>query len=784
MRPFLSPRSCAQALKHHTSKLRSFNDLASVSSFGFRGEALSSLCALGSLTVTTKTATDSIASTLSFDANGRLVSTSYVARTQGTSVTLSNLFASLPVRHRVFVQHLKREYSRMLSMVQAYALISTGVRFSVSHTPTKGGRQLLFSTQGSSSHRDLITNVYGSKQSQQLEPLDCPLVGDAEFPLRGDAPYRLQGWLSRAHEGGRSSGDRQYLYVNQRPVDLPKLQRVVNDTYRAVASATTFPFVVLDLQLPRDAYDVNVTPNKRTVLLHDELALLHWVKQALMRVWSPAEQTFSVKRLDSYVSAARKDQAEDLDDVSSSLPDLEPATQEATEADEEKTASPAGAAVVVKKEPVDSSGAAGKSGPAVSTPPLAVPNQSGGVRLGGSAAPPAVARPLVPLFLPSPRKRQRLNDSSLSAGGLTSSSRTSPHRLPQLRPLPDTARQPSLDRFAVTGAVFSAPSPSPPVAPGHEGHLPHVKREPSVAASDDEDHGESPPAAPSQPSRRVAIDVAAIRQHWLHPRSTWASPTAVRPSLLDRLAKSSSPHPSPASSASADGHHHSASTFPPPSLDGDSAVGRVLPPSLLFRVVSKEDFGLMRVVGQFNLGFILCRLRSDLFIVDQHASDEKHRYEAMCSRPSIEQQPLITPLPIHLSPAQVELISAHLPVFASHGFTFAFSSPTPDSPHPTIQGLASIPNSGQAEFGVDDVAELADLLSEGVQAPLLPKMRALFASRACRGAVMIGDALDGAKMKAIVRHMGEMDQPWACPHGRPTMRHLVDLSMVATQARG
>ena len=64
----------------------------------------------------------------------------------------------------------------------------------------------------------------------------------------------------------------------------------------------------------------------------------------------------------------------------------------------------------------------------------------------------------------------------------------------------------------------------------------------------------------------------------------------------------------------------------------------------------------------------------------------------------------------------------------------------------------------------------------------------MFASRACRSAVMIGTALSRSKLQTLVRHMSEMEHPWACPHGRPTMRHLFDLSqlraMEAERAEG
>ena len=64
---------------------------------------------------------------------------------------------------------------------------------------------------------------------------------------------------------------------------------------------------------------------------------------------------------------------------------------------------------------------------------------------------------------------------------------------------------------------------------------------------------------------------------------------------------------------------------------------------------------------------------------------------------------------------------------------------------------------------------------QGRDFPVLPKLMSMFASRACRSSVMIGQALKKREMEEIVRKLKGIEQPWNCPHGRPTMRHLVDL---------
>lgn len=208
------------ALKHHTSKLSDFPDLQSLTTFGFRGEALSSLCALANLTVETRTKNESVATHLTFDHSGLLTAEKKTARQVGTTVTVKKLFCNLPVRSKEFSRNIRKEYGKLISLLNAYALIAKGVRFVCTNTTGKNVKSVVLKTQGSSSLKDNIITVFGMNIYNCLEPVAI---------CKSDS-CKVEGFLSKPGQGsGRNLGDRQYFFVNDRPVDLPKVSKLVNE---------------------------------------------------------------------------------------------------------------------------------------------------------------------------------------------------------------------------------------------------------------------------------------------------------------------------------------------------------------------------------------------------------------------------------------------------------------------------------------------------------------------------------------------------------------------------
>jgi len=270
----------------------------------------------------------------------------------------------------------------------------------------------------------------------------------------------------------------------------------------------------------------------------------------------------------------------------------------------------------------------------------------------------------------------------------------------------------------------------------------------------------------------------------------------------------------------APGHSFGGEETEAESLDSPSAEER------LSLSVSKDDFSRMRIIGQFNLGFIVASRSSssitppasmeattsssiqpgalsgqpsDLFIIDQHASDEKYNFERLYHTTTPQTQRLVHPQRLDLTAIEEEIIIENQPALTQNGFEVEVDDSGEHAIGRRCQ-LVSLPMSREVTFSTRDLEELLALLADSPQSGLGTRaagtgtgtqgsssssftgtvvrpssVRRMFAMRACRSSVMIGRTLQAGQMRRLVANMGLMDKPWNCPHGRPTMRHLIGL---------
>lgn len=285
-------------LKHHTSKLKDFSDLTNIDTFGFRGEALSSLCALGDVTIITKHLTCEHTFTLTFDKNGKLVAKEESPYKQGTTVYVKNIFKTLPVRLKEFERNIKKEFSRVVQLLYGYCLVSVGVKIKCTNTIGNKPPNLIVSTNKASKVLENVKSVFGVKAIDGLKEIamEYPseeILEEYKLPLNIQIDFTWECYVSNSsHTAGRSCPDRQFFYVNGRPCDLSKISRLINHIYHKYNKQ--YPFVFLNLKLKQDCADVNVTPDKRKIFFTQEQLIFATIKTNLQREWGSTQEIFSL----------------------------------------------------------------------------------------------------------------------------------------------------------------------------------------------------------------------------------------------------------------------------------------------------------------------------------------------------------------------------------------------------------------------------------------------------------------------------------------------------------
>ncbi|VDN29804.1 unnamed protein product [Gongylonema pulchrum] len=149
------PARILRSKSHATSKLSNFSDFNHLTTFGFRGEALNSLCAVSSLSIITRHADEPLATKLHFDHSGSIRSREKCAR--------PNLFETLPVRRKEFERTVKKAFAKLLTVVQSFALSRTDVRFVVNSLMPGKQHQALVTPGGNATIKDVIVSLFGAR---------------------------------------------------------------------------------------------------------------------------------------------------------------------------------------------------------------------------------------------------------------------------------------------------------------------------------------------------------------------------------------------------------------------------------------------------------------------------------------------------------------------------------------------------------------------------------------------------------------------------------------------
>ena len=247
--------------RHATSKLRTADDLLSISTLGFRGEALPSIASISRLVLETRSAEDEQGTRVEF-AGGKLISVKPAGLPAGTSISVSDIFYSVPAR-RKFLKSETTELGHIASLVTHYALAHPDCQFLLK-TPT----QEILNCTPVEKLSERVYQIFGRQALSELTeiPLTEGPVRSAitEPPLEAEeraATLRVSGFTSRP-EVQRTNRNGIYIFVNRRLVRDRLLLHAINEAYRNIMPPGVFPCVLLFLELPYEEVDVNVHPAK------------------------------------------------------------------------------------------------------------------------------------------------------------------------------------------------------------------------------------------------------------------------------------------------------------------------------------------------------------------------------------------------------------------------------------------------------------------------------------------------------------------------------------------
>ncbi len=249
-------------LRHATSKLTSIEDLETIGTMGFRGEALASICAVAEVEVISKTA-DTEEGTYLELLHGIPQGKEPMACSDGTTMVVKKLFANIPARMK-FLKKDATEAGYVADLLGRIALSRPEIAF----TYICDGKEV-FATSGDGKLENVVLKLYGLDHAKAVIPVDYT-----------EDNIRITGLIGKP-ELARGNRTRQTLFVNGRYVRNHVLAKVAEEAYRNTIMVGRFPFFVLSVNLPPEQVDVNVHPAKTEIKFANEKQIYEVAYHAL-----------------------------------------------------------------------------------------------------------------------------------------------------------------------------------------------------------------------------------------------------------------------------------------------------------------------------------------------------------------------------------------------------------------------------------------------------------------------------------------------------------------------
>ncbi|MBS1814308.1 MAG: DNA mismatch repair endonuclease MutL [Acidobacteria bacterium] len=284
--------------RHATSKLRTSDDLLEISTLGFRGEALPSIASVARVELETRAAEDEVGTRIEI-AGGNMLHVDDVGRPQGTTIAVKDLFFNTPARKK-FLKSESTELSHVAALVTHYALAHPDKHFEL-HTTThallvapavNNAGERLFQIFGADTFREMIPTAaeIDFQRAGVPEPPPWKRAEDYEPPEPGF--LRIRGFVSKP-ELQKLNRNSIYVFVNGRQVRDRVMLHAMSEAYRNLIPPTSFPVVLLFLEMPPKEVDVNVHPAKTEVRFRQSAFVHDFVRDTVRNAVMKAKPAIS-----------------------------------------------------------------------------------------------------------------------------------------------------------------------------------------------------------------------------------------------------------------------------------------------------------------------------------------------------------------------------------------------------------------------------------------------------------------------------------------------------------
>ncbi len=638
-------------LRHATSKIRGVEDLSRIHSLGFRGEALSSICAVSMVELITRTK-DSLVGVRYCIEGEREADFSEIGAPEGTTILVRDLFYNTPARKK-FLKTPATEGGYIADLMEHMALSRPDISFTF-----QINRQTRFSTSGSGDLKEVIYRIYGREIAKEVFPFEA-----------SDNGFSVKGFLG-SPQLVRPNRNFEFFFVNNRYIKSQVLSKGLESGYQAYLMQHKFPMAYLHLQIDTEQVDVNVHPSKMEVRFSDNRRVFDFLEGQVQKALHDREMIPQVV----------------LDD-------------------DKKT--------------------------------------------GESAAQQTAAS---------------LTQKLLSSGILTGHRQQERRDTPAAAPMPDSAKQRSTDMVNlyknrpsrstdVTGQTVekSVNKPIVQALTDKVNTLDTVTEDPLTTRKPAEGSAasDSLSGAAADSVSSAGAGIGTSENAGVSPQRPQHHPTVLPPQPFEKKRLEQ-----------AVCENRIAYETQAPDIAKSEQLN-------LFdeKILTRKAVDEYKIIGQIFDTYWIAVYHDKMILIDQHAAHEKVKYEMLMKRLYDKQpvsQNLMPPLIVTLTGAEAALLEQYREYFEQLGFEI-------DSFGGSSYAMRAVPCDLYGHCEAEFLQDILDELGTG-QVPNAPTAIAeRIATMACKSAVKGNNRLSLAEMQELLEQLLTLDNPYHCPHGRPTM---------------